>query len=277
MLKATRVLARLPLRVLHLFGAVIGWAAYCLSGSYRRKFQTNWSLAHRLMGANDLGLQAKRRRAIAEAGKLVAELPFVWFRPVNEIGRLVTVSGWEHVEGARRQAKGVLFLTPHLGCFEVSARYYALTGPITVLYKPARQVKLEELSRAARAIPNLSAVPANKSGIRQLLRALKKGEAVGLLPDQVPSEGEGEWVPFFGQPAYSMTLPAKLAQLTGAPILLAAVERLPSGRGWHLRIEPMLADPTTESVNQAMETLVKRRPDQYLWGYNRYKPSGPRA
>ena len=112
------------------------------------------------------------------------------------------------------QGRGIVFLTPHLGCFEVTAQAYAercgALGPMTVLYRPARKAVAARLVDAARARPGLATAPATLAGVRQMMRALRRGEAVGLLPDQVPPEGMGVWAPFFGRPAYTMTLAARL-------------------------------------------------------------------
>jgi KDO2-lipid IV(A) lauroyltransferase len=111
------------------------------------------------------------------------------------------------------------------------------------------------------------------AGVRAMLRALRAGEAVGILPDQVPGEGEGEWAPFFGEPAWTMTLPRRLAQATGAAVVVAVGERVPGG--WRLHLERLAEAPTPEALNACMERLIRRWPDQYLWGYNRYKrPAG---
>ncbi|HEX3142259.1 MAG TPA: lysophospholipid acyltransferase family protein, partial [Rhizobacter sp.] len=187
----------------------------------------------------------------------------------------------ELLEAALARGKGVLFLTPHMGCFEVSAQivaeYFGDTCPITVLYRPARKPWLRELVRTSRERPGLHAAPATLSGVRQMIRALRRGQMVGLLPDQVPPEGMGVWAPFFGRPAYTMTLAARLVQQTGAELLLAWAERLPHGEGYVLRFFPFteeLPDDAAESarrINQAMERLILQCPQQYLWGYHRYK------
>ena len=139
---------------------------------------------------------------------------------------------------------------------------------------------LHTLLKVARSQPQVIPVPADTGGVRSLLRALKRGEAIGILPDQVPSDGDGEWAPFFGRPAFTMTLPARLAQKTGAPVYLLATWRRPMGRGWDLELTKLDRIPTPEVINQELETIIRRRPDQYVWSYNRYKepsPSGPRS
>jgi Kdo2-lipid IVA lauroyltransferase/acyltransferase len=265
-----RALALLPLPVLHAFGAAVGWLSFLASGTYRRRFVAN-------AGQAGYGL-ARVSTAVAEAGKLVAEAPRLWFGPAPRI----EWDGASLIDAARARGKGIVFLTPHLGCFEATAQGYASRyGPITVLYRPARKAWLRDLVDTARARPNLATAPTTLGGVKQMLKALKTGEAVGLLPDQVPPDGLGAWAPFFGRPAYTMTLSARLAQQTGATVLLAWGERLAWGRGFriHLRAWPgeLAGEPAQAAaqVNAQMEQLVRECPQQYLWGYARYKaPAG---
>jgi Kdo2-lipid IVA lauroyltransferase/acyltransferase len=261
-----QLLSGCPLPLLHFAGAAAGWLAFLLSPTYRRRFLAN---------AAQAGLRfAQVRRAVAEAGKLVAETPRLWFGAPAP----VRWEGAELIEALRAQGRGIVFLTPHLGCFEVTAQAYAARfGRITVLYRPARKEWLRELVATSRDRPGLQAVPTTLAGVRQMLRALKAGEAVGLLPDQVPPRGLGVWAPFFGREAYTMTLPARLAQQTGAALLLAWGERLPRGQGYLVHLRPwegeLAADPVeaARQVNAALERLVRAGPGQYLWGYARYK------
>ena len=272
-------LSRRPLWLLHAIGAAIGWLTYWLSPTYRRRVRANAALAGIPLCA--------RRGAVAEAGRALLELPYLWLRPPGEcLSPPVQWDGAALIDAAHAQGRGIVFLTPHMGSFEVTAQAYAeryaeARGPITVLYRPARKVWLRELVDTARARPGLAAAPATLAGVRQMIRALRRGEAVGLLPDQVPPAGLGVWAPFFGQPAYTMTLAARLVQQTGATPLLAWGERLAHGKGYVVRLsalaEPLPADDpiaAATAVNRAMETLILRAPQQYLWGYNRHK--GPR-
>jgi len=275
MMLLLRWLSRWPLAWLHALGAVLGWLTWALSPSYRRRLAANASLAG--VGA------AERRRSIAEAGRLVAEVPWLWLMPEGErLGGRVRWQGESLIEEALAAGRGLLLLTPHLGSFEVAARAAAerFDKPITVLYRPARKAFLRRLEETARARPNMATAPATLAGVRQMLRALRRGEMVGLLPDQVPPEGQGVWAPFFGQPAYTMTLAVRLAQQTGAAIGLAWCERLAHGAGYSIHLaplaEPLPADPADEAeaarvINASMEKAIRALPGQYLWGYNRYK------
>ena len=263
-----------PLWLLHIIGCVLGWVAFAVSGVYRQRFLANAALAGYSF--------AQVRAAVGHAGRMVAELPRLWLgAPVP-----VRIEGEPCVEQAWAAGRGVIFLTPHLGCFEMSAqaiatRWSAQQGPITVLYRPARQAWLAKVMETARNRPGMQAVPTTLAGVRQMIKALRRGEAVGLLPDQVPPEGLGVWSPVFGKPAYTMTLAARLALQTGATVLLVRCEREPMGRGFVMYAEPLPqpldADLETavRQVNEAMEHVIRQCPGQYLWGYGRYKQ--PRA
>lgn len=259
-----RILSYLPLPMLHNIGALLGWLAYGLSPAYRRHLRENTAQA---------GVAAMRGAAVAEAGKTLLELPKLWLRPQDEVvERIVKVTGWEVVEAAVQAGRGILFLTPHLGCFEITAQYYAAHHPITVLYRRPKQSWLAPIIEHGRGA-NLKLAPADMSGVRKLIKALKSGEAVGMLPDQAPGAGEGVWATFFGKPAYTMTLAARLAQ-TGATVILAFAERLHYGAGYHLMFCPPVGEVTTPAdINREIERLVMMCPEQYLWGYNRYKGS----
>jgi len=252
---------------------------YLASPRYRRYFRANLRAA----GYADGALLS---RAIAEAGKGLLELPAIWLRPHETVaGFVAQVSGWELVETALARRRGIIFLTPHLGCFEITAQYYAYrapaNAPITVLYRLPKKKVVEPLMLAGRQRPNLRLASADLKGVRILLRALKKGEAIGILPDQAPGVGEGEWAEFFGRPAYTMTLAGRLAG-AGARVILAYAERLPRGQGYHLHLEampaPLAGESPARALNRALEGLIRQCPTQYGWGYNRHKvPAGAPA
>jgi KDO2-lipid IV(A) lauroyltransferase len=267
-----RILSRLPLWLVHLLGAWLGRLTYWLSPTYRRHLRENMAQA---------GIDSSLRvAAVAEAGKQMVELARIWLRTLEETNAQVAeVRGWEHVEAAQRAGKGIVFMTPHLGCFEITAQYYSAFGDVTVLYRPPRQQSIQQMILDGRKREHLHLAPADLSGVRALIKALKKGQAVGMLPDQAPKVGEGVWLKFFGKPAYTMTLAARLTE-TGATTLMAWGERLPNGRGYRLHFRPPgkpLAGDTiarAQQINLEIEDLVRECPAQYLWGYNRYKQPG---
>jgi len=275
MLFIFRLLACLPLWLLHTVGHMLGWLVFCASPAYRRRWLDNVACAgYRLR---------ELAAAVGHAGCMALEAPRLWLAPER---LACTLRNPECVEAAWRLGRGIVFLTPHMGCFEMAVqaaarRWADAHGPITVLYRPARQPWLADVMQHARQRPGVQAVPTNLQGVRHMLKALRLGRAVGLLPDQVPPQGQGLWAPFFGKPAYTMTLAARLVQQTGASVILARCERLAWGRGYVLHFET-LAQPLATApeaavlqINQAMERLIRQSPKQYLWGYARYK--APRA
>jgi Kdo2-lipid IVA lauroyltransferase/acyltransferase len=270
-----RLLSLLPLRMLHALGAALGWLVYAASPTYRNRLKDNIGQA---------GLSNSLRAAIGEAGKSVMELPFIWCAAPERVLKTITMKNWEVVQEALDANHGILFLTPHLGCFEIIPQFIATKKPVTVMYRPPHKKALLPLVEGARARKDLLLAPANLSGVRMMLKALKRGGLAGLLPDQVPQQGEGVWADFFGKPAYTMTLPAKLQQMTGAPIVLTYAERLPRGRGYAIHFVRFDADldgtPERQArvISAGMERLIADCPSQYFWSYNRYKkPDGVEA
>lgn len=277
--------AKLPLTANHAMGAWLGRLVYRLSRRYRLRTEANLVLYSRSAGL-DAGQQAAlRTHAVREAGKGFTELAVAWMAPVDAAYALVKdCTGWDHVSAAQATGKGIIFVTPHLGCYDIAGRYLESRLPVMALYRPPKAQWLEPVMQAGRVRGEGATAQANAGGVRALLKTLKKGGNIIILPDQVPAAeqgGEGVWVDFFGKPAYTMTLLGRLARSTGASVLFFFGERLPGGAGYHVRIEPM-TEPFSEDktvaarqTNAMVEKLVRMAPAQYLWGYNRYKhPAG---
>ncbi len=267
-----RLLSLLPLSVLHSIGISLGWLVYLISPSYRHRLQKN---------SRQAGFATHTNRAVCEAGKSILELAFIWYASPNRVIKKIKIEHWEIAQKALEKQQGVIFLTPHLGCFEIIAQVIASRTALTALYRPPRKKALQPLIEGARRRANLQLAPANLKGVRSMLKALKNGQAIGLLPDQVPQQGEGVWADFFGRAAYTMTLPSKVHVMTGAPIILSYAERLSFGRGFIIRFFTLndligqLPNDTPEqqagAINLAMEKLIAYCPAQYMWSYNRYK------
>jgi KDO2-lipid IV(A) lauroyltransferase len=275
-----RCIAALPLSTVHAIGAALGRLVYWSSPTYRRRLRANLAQA----GYADGELM---HAAAAEAGKQALETAWIWMRPRADIVAKTEVADMSIVDAALADGRPVMFLPPHLGSFEVTAQFYAAfrpeakTRPMTVLYRIPRKSVLRGIVESGRAAEGLKLAPAEIRGVRMLMRAMKDGEVVGILPDQVPSRGEGAWAPFFGRWAYTMTLPARLARQFDAIVLFVYGERLPHGRGYRIHLrrldEPLTGDAAHDAavMNRGLESLIRERPAQYLWGYNRYKvPAG---
>ena len=265
-------LAYLPLPVLHFVGSLLGMV---LDKLFRRPAQIlRNNLTQSGVWQNSSEYQKILKENIKESGKAILETFAIWYQAEKKLLKLVTqVDGWDEVEIALARGKGIIFLTPHLGCFEITSLYYGSRHPFTVLYRAPKQPWLHPIVVAGRQRGSISLAPANSHGVKQLLQALKRGEAIGILPDQIPAEGEGEWAPLLGRPAYTMTLASKLATKTGAAVFMAFGQRLAHGRGYHIHITALEtgAISTPALLNHEIEKQIKQCPEQYLWSYQRHK------
>ncbi|HTT13866.1 MAG TPA: lysophospholipid acyltransferase family protein [Burkholderiaceae bacterium] len=278
-----RLIARLPLGWVHALGGWLGLAVYALSPTYRRRLRAN--LARAGFDVDALCLACAR-----EAGKQAVETAWVWLRPAADLRAVMQVVDGAVEREAIASGRPVIYLTPHLGCFEITAQYCVLNAwqpprSLTALYRIPRKEILRPLVELGRTRNGVELAPASLGGVRQLLRALKRGNAVGILPDQVPSAGDGVWVPFFGRAAYTMTLPGKLAHAANAIVLFIFGERVRAGSGtgagfrihFHALSAPLSgeAERDARQINLDLEHVIRTCPTQYLWGYNRYKrPAG---
>lgn len=276
-----KLLAALPLRTVHAIGGTLGRCIYWASPTFRRRLRENLATA----GYGDSLLA---RQAAAEAGKQALETPWVWMRPRTQMLAHVSVGAEarEVIETALADGRPVVFLTPHLGCFEITAQWVGavyspgLGRPLTVLYRVPRKAVLRKIVAEGRNAEHVIPAPADVSGVRKLIRAMRNRELVGILPDQVPTGGDGVWAPFFGRSAYTMTLPAKLARQFEGIVLYIWGERLTAGAGWRIHLrpleEPLSGEPAHDAaaLNRGLEQLIRAEPRQYLWSYNRYKVPG---
>jgi KDO2-lipid IV(A) lauroyltransferase len=275
-----RMVASLPLASVHAIGGALGRIVYRASATYRRRLRENMALA----GYREPELIAAAAR---EAGKQGLETPWIWMRPHSDLTPRIELVDKTVLDSALADDRPVMFLGPHLGSFEVAAQFYAAarpesaTRPMTVLYRIPRKSILRPIVESGRAAEGLRLAPAEMRGVRMLIGAMRNREVVAILPDQVPSRGEGVWAPFFGRWAYTMTLPARLARQFDAIVLFVYGERLPGGAGYRIHLrrlhEPLTGDPAHDAavMNRGLESLIRECPEQYLWGYNRYKaPAG---
>ncbi len=279
-----RLLARLPLAANHALGALMGRLVYFASIRYRARVLENITASGLCAGRREV--RSLARANAAQIGMGALELGWALFRPLDEVAATVrSRTGWEAVERLRAENRPIIFVTPHLGGYDVAGRYLWTHLPILAMYRPHKIFWLDQLLREGRnrgAAPDgTNVAPATIAGVRMVLKHLRRGGCSVVLPDQVPGQGDGEWVEFFGRPAYTMTLLARLQEASGAAIVFCYAERLARGEGFRLRLRP-LDEPLPKDrreaarrVNAVVEELVRECPAQFLWGYNRYKrPAG---
>jgi len=262
----------IPLFIVQLIGGLIGHLFNFLNSRSRNILVDN--LTNSNIYKNKSDLKKAINVNIGETGKTISEAFSIWACDENKILSWVKeVKGLDAIERAQKNKKGIIFLTPHLGCYEITSIYFGSKYPLTVLYRPPRQKWLINLIIKGRQKGFITLAPTDKTGVKQILRALKNNEAVGILPDQAANKGEGEWVDFFGRPAYTMVLVSKLVKKTGANVIMAFGERLGNGRGFkiHFRSIDHDAVSTPSKLNKLLEAEIRRAPTQYLWNYDKHK------
>ena len=271
----------LPLRILHALGSAFGDLAWLRKGRERRITTINLALLRTQNSA--LAGQLDARKILREAGKSAFEVAKVWSgRPGRALALVREVRGAELLEQALASGKGIIIAAPHLGCWELLSYWLAERTSLAIVYRPPRNAAFEPLLIKARGASKVEQIRAEGTGVRSLYRRLAAGGVVGILPDQQPRQGDGEFAPFFGIDALTMVLVPRLAERTGATVLFAFAERLPRGAGFRIHVQTapaQIADVDLRvactALNRGVEDCVRIAPLQYQWNYKRYSISPP--
>ena len=279
-----RLAGLLPLRLLHGLGALAGRLMWWSGGKVRRHTEINLRLVLTQYGEQER--QRTARRVLAETGRSITEIARIWGGGPYRALRLVReVDGEELFQEALSSRRGLIVAAPHLGCWELLNFWLCSRTELAIVYRPPRHAWVEPLLLKARGALSPEQVRAEGAGVRTLYKRLQAGGVVGILPDQQPKQGEGEFAPFFGIEALTMVLVPRLAERTGATVLFAFAERLPRGAGFRIHLLPApdgIADPDLRvactALNAGVESCVRVAPEQYQWHYKRYsnRPPGER-
>ncbi|HYW92886.1 MAG TPA: lysophospholipid acyltransferase family protein [Gammaproteobacteria bacterium] len=278
-----KLAARLPLRVSHAIGGILGTLVAAVPNGARHITDINLALC--LPELDDRERRRLRRVSLMHTARMLLEAGRIWLGPRDEVLRMVReVVGGEHLEAAFARGRGVIMAAPHLGCWEVINTWLATRYRLTTMYKP-QEGPVDALILAARAATGARMVPTDNQGVRALLAALRRNEMAGVLPDQDGGRNTGVFVEFFGHRANTPVLAPKLAAKTGASVVFAYGERLPRGRGFRIQFvpgAPEIRDPDTRAgaraLNRGIEQCVRQLPEQYWWSYKRFRrrPQGAR-
>lgn len=271
--------ALLSLPLSHTLGGAAGWLVSWLPTKPARVADIN--LAMCFPELDDRSRRRLRRRSMAHLGKMVAESGRIFLQPAEQTLDLIReTSGTELVEQAYREGRGMILATPHIGCWEMAGLWCGWHYPISSLYKP-QPGALNEVILKSRERGGGHMFPTDTGGVRALLKALRRHEVVGILPDRAGRVGSVH-APFFGHPLLTSTLAPKLAARTGAPVFFALCERLPRGRGYHLHFspgDPEIGNPdeniATAALNRSVEKCIRTCPEQYWWTYKIFRRTPP--
>lgn len=278
------LVARLPWPVLRALGDALAWLWLKSGARESRVAEMNLAIAYPDM----LPAQREewRRAVLRTTARQALETLRLWTRPHAEnLAMIVEAHGVELFDAALASGKGVIVAAPHFGNWELLNQWLAAKTPLAILYRPPESAVGEAFLRLVRAHDDPSRVTqvrAEGPGIRALYKRLRDGGVVGILPDQQPKAGDGEFAPFFGKEALTMTLLPRLAERSGATVLFAWCERIGGGLRFALHIEQATgdiasADPRTAvaALNANVERIARRDPAQYQWTYKRFKARPP--
>ncbi|WP_313252448.1 lauroyl acyltransferase [Stenotrophomonas sp.] len=277
------VLTHLPWSWQRTLADTVAWLWGGIDARESRVTRRNLELAYPELGAD----QRRRlhRQILRTTARQALETLYLWTHdPADNLARhLKQRNGQALYDAALASGKGVIVIAPHYGNWELLNQWLAERGPIAIVYAPPENPVGDEFLQLCRGGDNVRQVRAEGPAVRQLFKVLKDGGATGILPDQQPKNGDGEFVPFFGVQALTMTLVNRLAERTGATLLYAWCERIGPDLEFALHVEPAepaIADadlPTAvATLSAGIERIARRDPAQYQWTYKRYtlRPPG---
>lgn len=277
-------LSSISLPMNHRIGSALGWLAWTLRTKLRTITLINLSLC--FPEWTDEQKNKIGKASLIETGKALTESFWLWKRPNQEVlDKLSIVSGEELLHAAQASTQGLIVATPHLGSWEACCLPLVTDELVTCLYKPPRMTAIEPIIIAGRENMGSHITPLDPGGIKHVLKKLKQGCTVGILPDQEPDENNGHFAPLFSQSANTMTLLAKFASKTNSQVLFCFAQRLPKGAGWQIHYLPPVAGVdsndksiATQALNTSVEQCILACPEQYMWNYKRFRirPDGSR-
>ena len=265
----------LPLKTNHSFGSFIGYLLYLFNSEAKSVSKQNLEIC--FPSLSELELKSLLKKVLTETGKGLTESGLIWNQNFTDNAKLIRNINGEHYLDI---SKKIILLVPHMGCWEITGRVLAEKRKVTFMYRPLRSNKQNDYLFSRRNQGNLTMATADKLGILKIQRALNNGDLVGMLPDQDPGKEGGLMVPFFGKMVNTMTLLARIAKKQNAQVLMFWAKRLDRGKGYDLNLEPVdlhsngddLEDRVAQ-MNNSIESLVRREPEQYMWSYKRFKSS----
>lgn len=276
------ITALMPLPLAHFFGAGLGWLMILLPNRSREIARINIRACFPELNESEQANLVKN--SLIEMGKTLMETGILWLSSQSRFERLIKqIDGEQLLKAGLDQGKGVIVIAPHIGNWEAVGIYCASHYPMVSMYKPPKMAALDKIVRGSRERSGAALVPTDMQGVKALYKALAENKLTGILPDQDPKGDKRNFAPFFGIQANTMILLSRLARKTGAVPLLVFAERLPRGKGFHLHFEAApegIADANLETsiqvLNQLLESLVRRYPEQYQWAYKRFnkRPEG---
>ncbi|WP_226663974.1 lysophospholipid acyltransferase family protein [Microbulbifer aggregans] len=272
---ALKLVGKLPLRWSRRLGGLAGNMAVATRGESLRVSRIN--LEHCYPAMDPARRNSLARQSVVNTAMTGFEVASLWRQPWSRAeDAIVRVRNQQLLTDGVEEGRGVLVLAPHIGNWEIFGQFLATVGPTTSLYAPPKIAALDPVIRSGRESTGAKLVPTNVRGVRALLKALKAGDIVGVLPDQEPDASGGDFAPFFGHPTLTMTLAYNLIQRTGCKVVFGFGKRVPEG--FELVLLPAEQAIYSEeqkvslaALNRGVEACIAEAPEQYQWEYKRFR------
>lgn len=269
-------LSRWPLKWLWRMASALGPMIYRFNKREREVTERNLMVVYPDLANAER--QTLARQSLRHSTATMLELGHAWMAEPSKVeASILTVQGRDKLDNARSEGRGVIVLAPHFGNWEVLNFWLSSHFPFTAMYEPPKITALDPVIRHGRERMGASLVPTNPRGVAALLKALKRSEAIGILPDQEPDWGSGVFAPFFGRDAYTATLLPKLVARTQASVVTGVALRVP-GKGFAIHFldaDERVYSPDDQTsatgVNASVEAAIDLEPAQYQWEYKRYR------
>ena len=276
-----RVVSKLPLSMIIFSGNILGYLIYYALPKRRRIGEINISFA--FPNYSKKQIQDLNKTSIKNIGVAVFELALSWWEN-EKLLSWCEIEGLDHLKQAQQKGNGVIILTAHFTCLEIGGPVLNHHVPFQVMYKHAHNDLFDAFMRYHRGRLYKAVVSHHKP--ITLIKGLKKGYAAWYAPDQDFGGKDTIFVPFFGVNATALTAPARFSKITSSPVVPYYIQRKEGSSGYKLTILPALQNfPTNDTlkdatiINQTLENMILKNPQQYLWVHKRYKnrPEGEAA
>jgi KDO2-lipid IV(A) lauroyltransferase len=277
-----RLFGILPLGFSLFVGAALGEFLYRIPNRSLRLSRRNIELCFPELDSAQR--ESMVRDSLRSMVQTILENGWFWYQKPQRVLNLIrNIHGQEIFQESCKAGRGVILAAPHLGCWELLGQYLPSQIETDIMYKRLKDPGVEQVIIRGRQRTGVKLIPADSKGVRDVFKAIRKGHLIGILPDQQPKAGQGQFAPFFGIEAQTMVLISKIVQKTACPVIVAWVERLPGGAGYDFHFsaaETQISDPdlrvSVTALNQSIEQCVRQCPTQYQWSYKRFgiRPEG---
>jgi len=269
-----RLISLLPMPAIWLLGSLFGVFLHLFPSKIRSVARTNIGLCLPELG--EKGQRRLVRRHFRSLGVSMLCYGFAWWSSPARLRRLVKFCDRHYYDSAIASGRAIILMTPHFLSIDAGGICLSSERPMITMYRSSRNKLVDAMLKKRGRFG--AVLFERKSNLKALIRHLREGRPFYYLPDQDPGGAEGVFVPFFGVPAATVTALSRIAKMTDAVVIPCYNRILPWGRGFEVRFEAPLSeypsdDPEKDArrMNEEVERAVRQNPEQYLWGYRRFK------